>query len=110
MFLAGLMDWVGDALPDSESIAGCSVLDNGFAHIKTIHVTGGEILGVRDLSIDGIRGLQKVSHRGGRTVYVYEGATRLRPASDTEAAEWPILGVWGYRMIALRAEKAFLTK
>ena len=45
MFLAGLLDWVGNSLPQESSLVDCSVLDKGFAHIKTITETGGEILG-----------------------------------------------------------------
>jgi hypothetical protein len=40
------------------------------------------ILGRRDLGLDGIRGLREVTHRGGGTVMVYEGATPA-PARNT---------------------------
>ncbi|MBB1311880.1 hypothetical protein H5162_20955 [Pseudoalteromonas sp. SR41-8] len=49
-FLAGLLDWSGDALPTKEDLIACSVLHKGFAHIKTITETGGEILGKTDPS------------------------------------------------------------
>lgn len=108
VFLAALMDWVGEAPPDADAIAGSSVLDNGLAHVKTIQVTGGEILGCRELALDNTRGILKVSHRAGGTVYLYEGAERVRAATTAEAFALPILGTWGYRVIAVRAEAAFV--
>jgi hypothetical protein len=53
-FVAGLMDWVGDAPPTAAAVAGTSVLDQGHAHIKTILHTGGAILGCRDLAEDSL--------------------------------------------------------
>jgi hypothetical protein len=49
-FLAGLFDWTGNAPPTKEDLIACSVLHKGFAHIKTITETGGEILGKVDSS------------------------------------------------------------
>jgi len=43
--LAGLLDWGGDAPPASHEIEGRGVKERGFAHIKTITVNGGNILG-----------------------------------------------------------------
>jgi len=108
LFLAGLVDWVGVAPPDAESIAGAVLLDNGMAHVKTIQETGGQILGVRSLDLDGVTGLLRVSHRSGGTVYVYEGAVRLRVATREEAATLPVLATWGYRSIVHKAERAFI--
>ena len=53
-FLAGLMDWWGRKPPTAERIAGCGVVEQGGASIKTITATGGKILGFRDLSLDSI--------------------------------------------------------
>ena len=49
-FLAGLLDWTGSAPPTKEDLIASSVLHKGFAHIKTITETGGEILGKIDSS------------------------------------------------------------
>jgi len=53
-FVAGLMAWVGDEPPTAGALAGCKVLDQGHAHIKTIVHTGSQILGWRDLDEDGL--------------------------------------------------------
>lgn len=44
MFIAGLMDWVGDAAPTEQDLVGRRVLAQGQAHIKTITETGGQVL------------------------------------------------------------------
>ena len=46
-------------------------------HVAAIRDTGSVILGQRDLGLDEITGLREVSHRGGGTVWLYEGGLRL---------------------------------
>lgn len=53
-FVAGLMDWVGDAPPTEADLAARDVVRQGTAHIKTITETGGEVLGCRALQRDGL--------------------------------------------------------
>ena len=53
-FIGALLDWVGDAPPTAEAIAGAPVLEVGNAHIRTIGFDGGAILGERPLDADGI--------------------------------------------------------
>jgi hypothetical protein len=53
-FVAGLMDWSGEAPPHAAEIAGCGVIEQGGAHIRVIHETGGLILGCRALEEDGL--------------------------------------------------------
>jgi hypothetical protein len=53
-FDAGLMDWVGSEPPTAHDLAGRAVLLQGGAHIKAITETGGEILGLRPLELDGL--------------------------------------------------------
>lgn len=109
-FLAALMDWVGSAPPTEDDLVGAKVLAQGVGHIKTIRETGGVILGCRDLRLDGITGLREVTHRAGGTVYLYEGATRLRPATREEAASLPVLSTWGFKVIERLAERHFAPK
>jgi hypothetical protein len=45
LFLAGLLDWSGTAAPKAEEIEGRGIIERGFAHIKSITETGGEIIG-----------------------------------------------------------------
>jgi hypothetical protein len=61
-----------------------------------------------DLGLDGIRGLREVTHRGGGTVMVYEGATPLRPATREEAATMPVFSTWGLKVISVLAERLFV--
>ncbi|TLD70536.1 hypothetical protein FEM03_12485 [Phragmitibacter flavus] len=44
-FLAGLLDWNGDAPPRASEIENREVIATRFAHIKAITMSGGEIIG-----------------------------------------------------------------
>jgi hypothetical protein len=44
-FLAGLLDWSGNALPNADELEGREIKECGFAHIKTITENGGDVLG-----------------------------------------------------------------
>jgi len=107
-FLAALMCWQDDEPPTAEAIAGRRVLAQGWAHIRSIQRNGQMILGCRDLGLDGIRGLREVTHRGGGTVMLYEGAVPLRPATRTEAASMPVMSTWGFKVISVLAERLFV--
>lgn len=76
-FLAGLLDWVGDMPPSAEKLDECAVLDKGFAHIKTITETGGELLGKLEINL----GFPEV-------------------VSETDS-----INTWGYNSIAKKAAK-----
>ena len=108
MFLAALMGWHGDEPPTAGAIADREVLAQGWAHVKSIQLNGQMILGCRDLELDGIRGLREVTHRGGGTVMLYEGAIPLRPATAEEAATIPVLSTWGLTVISVLAERLFV--
>jgi hypothetical protein len=103
MFLAGLHRWVGDALPSSEDIAGADLLAQGFAHVRTIRENGGDVLGLRPLEVDGVVPRRWQSHEAGGTVWVYEGDTRLRPATAADAS-LPVMTTWGFKVISVIAE------
>jgi hypothetical protein len=45
MFLAGLLDWIGQTTPNEECIKDKRVVAERFAHIKTIQMSGGEVIG-----------------------------------------------------------------
>jgi hypothetical protein len=53
-FIGAILDWVGDAPPTSEAIAGSPVLAVGNAHVRLISFGGGAIVGERQLAVDGI--------------------------------------------------------
>jgi hypothetical protein len=109
LFLAGLLDWVGPTPPTSRAIAGAGLLAQGFAHIKAITTTGAAVLGRCDLEADGIVAAPWRSHEGGGTVWVYEGARRVRPATAADR-DLPVMGTWGYSVITVLAERAFATR
>ena len=106
-FLAGLLDWVGDEPPAHGSIAGARLLAQGFVHVKAITTTGRDILGHRDLEADEIVPAQWRSHEGGGTVWIYEGARRLRPATAADR-DLPVISTWGYSVITVLAEQRFV--
>ena len=108
IFLAGLLDWVDDVPPTGAAIAGAALVAQGFAHIKAITTTGGDVLGHRDLDEDGIVPAMWRSHEGGGTVWVYEGVRRLRPATAADRA-LPVMTTWGYSVISVLAEGAFVS-
>jgi len=45
LFVAGLLDWIGEAPPDAGSIAGRPLVRCYNVHIKTILISGGELIG-----------------------------------------------------------------
>jgi hypothetical protein len=106
-FLAGLHDWVSDRVPDAEAIAGVGYVAQGFCHIKAITTTGGEVLGLRDPAADPLELRTWRSHISGGTVWIYQGATRLRPATPADAG-LPVIAVWGYSVIRDYAERQFV--
>jgi len=76
--IAGLLDWVGDAPPTGDAIAGRPLLESGHLHVRSIGETGGTVLGHRPLELDGIIPPPRV------------------PA------------YWGYKFPAMRAEAVFV--
>jgi hypothetical protein len=77
-------------------------------HVAAISDTASVILERRDLKLDGLTGLREVSHRGGGTVWLYQGGQRLRPATADERRTLPVMSVWGRRVIQLLAEDHFV--
>lgn len=54
MFVAGLVDWVGERPPTAEAIAGRPVFEAGHGHVNMIAEGGGAVLGERPLDLDEI--------------------------------------------------------
>jgi hypothetical protein len=50
----GLMDWVGDDLPEHDALAGHQILEQAASRFDAITLTGGQVLGVRPLALDGL--------------------------------------------------------
>jgi hypothetical protein len=53
-FVAGLLDWIGSQPPTGEAIAGKPVLAQAKTRFEAIAKTGGSVLGVRALDLDGL--------------------------------------------------------
>lgn len=45
LFLAGLLNWSSNSKPTLSQIQRAAVIERGFAHIKSITETGGEVIG-----------------------------------------------------------------
>jgi hypothetical protein len=48
------MDWIGDDPPEERDLAGKPVLEQALTRFEAISNTGGEVLGERDLAVDGL--------------------------------------------------------
>ena len=95
-FFGGVLNWLGDAPPTSEAIAGHKVLEHGVMHIRAITRTGGAILGHRNLALDDIESPVLLSAVGGPDVKLLTGARTIRSARPDELRKYPVLGCWGY--------------
>lgn len=82
--VVGLMDWLGQEPPTSEQIAGRPVLEQAQSRFEAITKTGGEVLGIRLLDLDG-----------------------LVPDDPDASHVGAVHRVWGWRTIANRAEEYF---
>ncbi|HEU5111487.1 MAG TPA: hypothetical protein VFT95_23340 [Micromonosporaceae bacterium] len=50
----GLMDWLGETHPTAEQLAGRPVLEQAKSRFEAIANTGGQVLGIRPLNLDGL--------------------------------------------------------
>lgn len=82
--MIALLDWVGTKPPTGEDLAGAQVVAWALAHVDAIAKTGGEVLGNRPLTLDGIQAPELVHAVGEKS------------------------SVWGWRTILNRAEARFL--
>lgn len=53
--VVGLMDWSGDHKPTTDDLAGRAVLVQAQTRFEAVSKTGGEVLGLRPLGLDGIK-------------------------------------------------------
>jgi hypothetical protein len=104
-FLAGLMDWWGRKPPTADRIAGCEVVEQGSANVKTIQATGGQVLGSRDLSLDHIEA--NLFRDAEFATWVQRGFKYERPFDKKKDATLPVFSGWGFLVIKILAEKRF---
>lgn len=107
-FLCGLMDWLGDAPPDAESIAGCRTVEQGCTRIEAIHITGGMILGYRPLELEDIMPQMFCSQQVFAShCMLKRGFDDVRPATREEWEKYPTFSFWGYGLVPILAERYF---
>lgn len=106
-FLAGLLDWHSSNKPDYDSIAGSQVIAHGEVHIKTIQENGGEVLGLRPLSLDHIEIPFTLAQSPGSGCRLRQGFQLLGIATLEQQTKLPVFSTWGYGVIKTRAEKQF---
>ena len=96
-FIGAILDWVGDAPPSSEAIAGRPVLAVGNAHVRLISFGGGVVLGERPLDADGIEPPARVDTYWGDGFGVMRAEMRFiagdpAPTSDFREVSSPLTG------------------
>src|SRR4029453_16833845 len=63
--VAGLAGWIGSEPPTEAAIAGAPGLLQAKAHFETISKTGGSVLGIRPLELDGLVAIDPHDYRVG---------------------------------------------
>ena len=94
VIVTGLLDLLLDRPATAEDLDSAHLTDWGFAHVKSVSLTSGEIgfAGAIDLALNEV---PKVTHRGGGEVGYYVNGRRLRAATRDEARSMPVYGTWG---------------
>ncbi|MDQ3817609.1 MAG: immunity 26/phosphotriesterase HocA family protein [Acidobacteriota bacterium] len=95
LFFAGLLDWVSDMPPTSAAIAGAATCMQGGAHLQTILITGGTILGNRPLELDGIQPEYFIEYPDNMTPTVFLGMESIRVATPKDIQTLPTLSIFG---------------
>jgi hypothetical protein len=106
-FLAALLDWCGTLPPTAHAIAGCGAISQGLMHLASIGETHSEILGWRDLDLDGLRPGWFLDQAPGPYTNLLCGLYRRRRADPEEMLDTPVLPEWGTGVINALAETAF---
>lgn len=103
IFLAGLLDWIDAVPPTSEAISGAQLVTHGAAHVKTISENEGQILGLRELTLDGITIPETLDGTSGPMLQ--QGFQVIGPAANEQREALPVFSTWGFRVIVLHAER-----
>lgn len=105
-FLAGVLDWHAGVLPTVVTIAGASCIAQGSAHVRSIVMSGGCLLGWRDLAADGIEPWMFRGAEGWKNSVVMQGFTPIRPQTPKDL-DLPVYEAWGLEVARLIAERRF---
>lgn len=106
-FFAGLLNWVGDEIPDASTLQKSKpqLLKQAKAHIKTIAVTNSEIRGHVDLAELNIEiPLQVDSRIYSPSSKLLQGYKIIRKATPKDHELHPVQSTWGYNFINILAE------
>jgi hypothetical protein len=106
-FLAGVLDWHGGTLPTVTAISGASCLAQGAAHVRSIVLSGGCLLGWRELAADGIEPWLFRGAEHWRNSVVQQGFAPIRPQTPDDVA-LPVYETWGLEVARLVAERRFV--
>jgi hypothetical protein len=87
MFIAGLLDWVGDEPPTSETIAGAPLLDAGHARFDLVTYRKGTILGLRPLELDALEAPSPLHSHWGTTFAATRAERRFVAGDPPPGAE-----------------------
>lgn len=109
-FLAGLVDWRGEALPTTGDIADRDLLDQGLAHVGTIATDNIGIIGDGPYGPDGIPPLFWVTPISAKSPvrYLYQGFRRIREARPEECEPYFGISAWSQDYIQGRANLRFV--
>ncbi|EMS86672.1 immunity 26/phosphotriesterase HocA family protein [Leptospira noguchii] len=114
MFLAGLMDWIGELIPNENDLTGKQTIKQGQIHIKAIYETAlnKEILGYRNLYLDNIESYFFKSQDGYQleSSKLMKGYKEIRSLTKVESDIYPTFSTWGYDVIRILAEELSLSK
>jgi hypothetical protein len=80
--VVALLDWSGDEPPTSDALAGRAALIQAKSRFETISNTGGAVLGLRPLDLDGIVPMDPLDFRVGTTQKVWGWKTIVRYAEE----------------------------
>ena len=109
MFLAGLMDWCGEAPPTSHSLDGAGLLEFGQAHTSMFSSNGFQVTGYRPLENNSLEiplALDSLPSRYTRVVRGFETVGLATPDQHS----LPVFSTWGMSVIVLLAQKYFVTR
>ncbi|EMO86935.1 immunity 26/phosphotriesterase HocA family protein [Leptospira noguchii] len=114
MFLAGLMNWIGEVVPKENDLAGKQTIKQGQVHIKTIYETAlnKEILGSRNLYLDNIQSYFFKSQDGYQlgSSKLMKGYEEIRSLTKDESDLYLTFSTWGYDVIRVLAEELSVSK
>jgi hypothetical protein len=103
LLLVGLHDWSGKKHPTQEDIHGCPIIEQGVMHINSISHVGGEIVGFKPLSEDGLRPLLQFE-----AGYLLDGFENLGSIPKDEYEKYSRRATYGLNSIRLKANRHFV--